>query len=178
MLIYEYKLDATQKQYAAIDEAMRIVQFIRNKCLRKWMDEQGVSQNELQAYCAVLAPDFPFAACLNSQDRQASAERAWFAIARFYAHCKLHTPGKKGYPQFQRDNRSVEYKTTGRKLDPNGKHLTVTDRCGIGRVRLVGTRAIFEKPRSGSNACIASFPASKRTVATGRKPARCWRKRI
>jgi Probable transposase len=50
MLIYEYKLDATQKQYAAIDEAMRIVQFIRNKCLRKWMDEQGVSQNELQGH--------------------------------------------------------------------------------------------------------------------------------
>lgn len=28
MLIYEYKLDGNQQQYAAIDEAIRIVQFI------------------------------------------------------------------------------------------------------------------------------------------------------
>ena len=31
MLTYEYKLAGTKKQYAAIDEAIRIVQFIRNK---------------------------------------------------------------------------------------------------------------------------------------------------
>ncbi len=45
MLVYEYKLDSTKAQYAAIDEAIRITQFIRNKCLRKWMDEHGVSSN-------------------------------------------------------------------------------------------------------------------------------------
>lgn len=45
MLIYEYKVAGTNKQYAAIDEAIRVVQFIRNKCLRKWMDEHGVSSN-------------------------------------------------------------------------------------------------------------------------------------
>jgi hypothetical protein len=33
MLIYEYKLDGSLAQYTAIDEAIRIVQFIRNKCL-------------------------------------------------------------------------------------------------------------------------------------------------
>ena len=38
MLTYEYKVDGTTKQYAAIDEAIRVVQFIRNKCLRLWMD--------------------------------------------------------------------------------------------------------------------------------------------
>ncbi|GAC1568448.1 MAG: hypothetical protein NVS3B14_17700 [Ktedonobacteraceae bacterium] len=69
MLIYEYKVDASQKQFAAIDEAIRIVQFIRNKCLRKWMDERGVSKNDLQCYCAILARDFPFATRLNSQAR-------------------------------------------------------------------------------------------------------------
>jgi putative transposase len=47
MLVYEYKVDGSKKQYAAIDEAIRIVQFIRNKCLRKWMDERGVSRNDL-----------------------------------------------------------------------------------------------------------------------------------
>lgn len=41
MLIYEYKLDGSMQQEAAIDEAIRIVQFIRNKCLRLWMDERG-----------------------------------------------------------------------------------------------------------------------------------------
>ncbi len=83
MLIYEYKLDGSKHTYAAIDEAIRITQFIRNKC---W---------------------------LNSQARQASADRAWCAISRFYEHCKQKKPGKKGYPRFQHDNRSVEYKTTG-----------------------------------------------------------------
>jgi putative transposase len=55
-------------------------------------------------------------------------------------------PGKKGYPRFQRDNRSVEYKVTGWKLNPDGRHLTFTDGCGIGRVRLVGTRALATYP--------------------------------
>lgn len=137
-MIYEYKLNGTPKQYAAIDEAIRITQFIRNKCLRKWMDERGVSANDLQCSCAVLAKTYSFAALLNSQARQVAADRAWSAIQRFYDNCKAHTPGKKGYPQFQHDNRSVEYKTTGWKLDPDGKHLTLTDGCGIGRLRLVG----------------------------------------
>ena len=138
MLIYEYKLDGGKWQYAAIEEAIRVVQFIRNKCLRKWMDERGISKNDLQCYCAVLAQEYPFATRLNSQARQASADRAWFAISRFYDNCKNHKPGKKGYPRFQHDNRSVEYKQTGWKLDPDGRHITFTDGCGIGCLRLVG----------------------------------------
>src|SRR6266487_4940879 len=161
MLIYEYKLDGSKQQYAAIEEAIRVVQFIRNKCLRKWMDERGVSKNDLQCYCAMLSKEYSFAHSLNSQARQAAADRAWFAISRFYDHCKGHQPmsipsanaacaatqsgarirrGKKGYPQFQHDNRSVEYKTTGWKLEPDGKHITFTDGCGIGRLRLVGNK--------------------------------------
>ncbi len=140
MLVYEYKVDGTKQQYAAIDEAIRVVQFIRNKCLRKWMDERGVSKNDLQGYCAVLAKDSPFAARLNSQARQASADRAWASISRFYDNCKIKKPGKKAYPQFQHDNRSVEYKTTGWKLSPDGRHITFTDGCGIGQLRLVGNK--------------------------------------
>jgi putative transposase len=138
MLTYEYKLAGTKAQYAAIDEAIRVVQFVRNKCLRLWMDERGINKNDLQCYCAVLAKEYPFAACLNSQARQASADRAWAAIQRFYDNCQAKKPGKKGYPKFQHDNRSVEYKTTGWKLDPDGRHLLFTDSCGIGRLRLVG----------------------------------------
>ena len=102
MLIFEYKLDGTKRQYAVIDETIRVVQFIRNKCLRKWMDERGVSKNDLQCYCAVLAKAYPFATGLNSQARQASADRAWFAISRFYENCKSHKPGQKGYPKVRR----------------------------------------------------------------------------
>jgi putative transposase len=138
MQVYEYKLDGSKAQYAAIDGAIRVVQFIRNKCLRLWMDKRGISKNDVQCYCAVLAKDYPCASSLNSQARQASADRAWFAISRFYDNCKNHKPGKKGYPKFQHDNRSLEYKTTGWKLSPDGKHITFTDGCGIGRLRLVG----------------------------------------
>jgi putative transposase len=147
MMIYEYKIDGTKQHYAAIEEAIRVVQFIRNTCLRKWMDEQGVSKNDLQCYCAVLAREYSFVSFLNSQARQAAADRAWFAISRFYDNCCAKKPGKKGYPTFQHDNRSVEYKTTGWKLDGDGKHITFTDGCGIGRLRLVGTRAIETFPR-------------------------------
>ena len=138
MLVYEYKLDGSKKQFASIDEALRTVQFIRNKSLRLWMDGKNVSQNDLQTNCAVLAKEYPFASRLNSQARQAAASRAWFAISRFYDNCKKKKPGKKGYPTFQHNNRSVEYKTTGWKLDPDGRHITFTDGCGIGRLKLVG----------------------------------------
>ena len=146
MLIYEYKLDANKAQYQAIDEAIRICQFVRNKCIRLWIDEYGVSNNDLQVYCSTLASQYDFAKSLNSQARQASADRAWFAISRFYDNCKKHVPGKKGYPKFQHDNRSVEYKQTGWKLEPDGRHLTFTDGCNIGRVRLVGSRDVKTFP--------------------------------
>ncbi|TME03102.1 MAG: transposase, partial [Chloroflexi bacterium] len=138
MLIFEYKVAGNTQQNTAMDEAIRITQFIRNKCLRLWMDGRGISKYDLQCFCAQLAKEYPLASCLNSQARQASADRAWFAISRFYENCKLHKPGKKGYPQFQHNNRSVEYKRTGWKLEPDGRHITFTDGCGIGRLRLVG----------------------------------------
>ena len=62
MLLYEYKLRLSRAQAAAIDEAIRTTQFIRNKCLRLWMDGRGVSANDLQILCSRLAHDYPFAA--------------------------------------------------------------------------------------------------------------------
>ena len=41
MLINEYKLDGATKQYRAIDEGIRVGQFVRNKCLRAWVDTDG-----------------------------------------------------------------------------------------------------------------------------------------
>src|SRR5271165_4686587 len=101
------------------------------------MDERGIGDNDLQVYCAELAHAYSFAARLNSQARQTAADRAWLSIARFYKNCRDTKPGKKGYPRFQHDNRSVEYKTTGWKLGPDGKHLTLTDGTGIGTLRLI-----------------------------------------
>ncbi|GHO60930.1 RNA-guided endonuclease InsQ/TnpB family protein [Ktedonobacter robiniae] len=117
-----------------------MTQFIRNKCLRLWMETRGINRNDLQCFCSQLAQAYDFAQLLNSQARQAAADRAWVAISRFYDNCRTQKPGKKGYPQFQHDCRSVEYKQTGWRLEPDGRHLTFTDGCGIGRLRLVGTR--------------------------------------
>ncbi len=96
MLVFEYKLDGAKAQYARMDQASRSAQFVRNTCLRRWMDVPGTSANDLQVQCSQLAHDFPFAAQLNSQARQAAADRAWQAISRFDARCRAKTPGKKG----------------------------------------------------------------------------------
>ncbi|HEU5369685.1 MAG TPA: transposase [Ktedonobacterales bacterium] len=146
MLIYDYKLRANKSQQAAIDEAIRVTQFVRNKAIRLWMDGRGVSQYDMQALCAQLAKEYPFAARLNSMARQASADRAWASISRFYQNCREKKPGKKGYPRFQKDNRSIEYKTSGWRLEPDGKRLTFTDGHSIGTVRLIGTRSIATFP--------------------------------
>jgi putative transposase len=81
MLLYEYKLRATPAQQAAIAEAICIAQFIRNTCLRLWMDGRGIGANDLQIACSRLAHAIPFVAPLSSQARQAAAAPAWQAIS-------------------------------------------------------------------------------------------------
>ncbi len=152
MLVLEFKVRAKKYQYKSIDEAIRTAQFIQNKCLRFWMDNKGVNKYDLNKYCRVLAHDFDFAKSLNSQARQSSAERAWSAISRFFDNCKKKIRGKKGYPKFKKNCRSVEYKTTGWKLDPNTrKAITFTDKKNIGRLKLVGTYDLnfYGSPRLG-----------------------------
>ena len=145
MLVYEYKLKAHKHQFLAIDEAIRIGQFIRNKCLRYWLDaprEEKVNRFSLNKYCKVLAdnPEYPFVAKLNSMARQSMAERAWASISRFFEKCKKKVPGKKGYPKFKKFSRSVEYKTSSWKISQDKKAITITDGTGIGKLKLVGSR--------------------------------------
>ena len=140
MLVFEFKAYGKSAQLIAVDDAIRTAKFIRNSCIRLWMDVKGIGKNDLQKYCAVLAANFPFAEQLNSMARQASAERAWSSISRFYENCKKGVVGKKVYPQFQKDCRSVEYKTSGWKLADDRKTITFTDKKGIGRLKLKGTR--------------------------------------
>ncbi len=143
MIVLEYKLKGKQYQFRAIDEAICTSQFVRNKALRYWMDNKGVNKYDLNKYCAVLAKEFDFANKLNSTARQSSAERAWAGISRFFENCKKKVK-KKGYPKFKKHSRSVEYKKSGWKLDTTTKkHITFTDKNGIGRVKLVGSRDIY-----------------------------------
>ena len=140
MLTFEFKVYGKLAQFAKVDQAIRTAQFIQNKCLRFWMDNQGVSKYDLNKYTAVLAKEFPFANKLNSTARQASAERCWSAISRFYESCRQQIKGKKGFPKFKKTTRSVEFKHSGWKLSDDRKKITFTDKHGIGTLKLKGTR--------------------------------------
>jgi putative transposase len=149
MLVLEFRVYGKSQQFIAIEEAIRTVQFIRNKCIRLWMDNPKTNKYDLSKYSAVLAKEFPFANKLNAMSRQASAERAWAAISRFFDNCKKRcalvgspdvksatrqkVAGKKGFPSFQKDNRSIEYKTQSWKLADDRKSITFTDKNGIGK---------------------------------------------
>ncbi|NEP26280.1 transposase [Moorena sp. SIO3I6] len=139
MIILEFKAYGKTSQYSAIDEAIRTVKFIRNSCIRLWMDNKGINNFDMSKYSKVLAHQFPFANELNSTARQAASERAWSSVVRFFDNCKKKVPGKKGFPKFQKHCRSVEYKQSGWKLSPDKKSITFSDKKGIGRLKLKGT---------------------------------------
>lgn len=142
MLVFEAKLEGTSEQCEKLNEAIRTARFVRNSCLRYWMDNRDIGKYELSAYCAVLAKEFPWADNLNSMARQASAERAWAAISRFYDNCKKSKPGLKGYPRFKKEqtNASVEYKTSGWKLSEDRRYITFSDGFKAGTFKMWGTR--------------------------------------
>jgi putative transposase len=140
MIVLEFKLKGKPQQYRLIDEMIRTAQFVRNKALRYWIDNQGVKLVDLYKQCAIMAKEFEWARKLNSMARQASAERAIFAIQRFFSNCKAKKPGKKGYPQFKKHTRSVEYKTSGWKLSADKRCLTFTDDFAAGTFKLLGSR--------------------------------------
>jgi len=149
VLVLEYKVKAKPSQYQAIEDAIRTTQFVRNKCFRYWMDaskESKINCFALNKYSTELRNEFKFVSDLNSMAVQASAERAWFAISRFYDNCKKKVSGKKGFPKFQKDNRSVEYKTSGWKLHPTKRRITITDKKGIGELKMLGKWDIHVYP--------------------------------
>ncbi len=135
-------MQGTDDQYRALDEALRTGRFVRNMCLKYWMDNVGVGRYDLNKYCAILAAEFEWAKKLNSMARQAHAERAWSAIARFFDNCKKKVPGKKGFPKFKKEqtHQSVEYKTSGWKLSDDRREITFTDGFEAGTFKMWGTR--------------------------------------
>ena len=144
MLIYEAKLQGTSDQYQRLDNAIRTGRFVRNSIIRAWLNGLVTSGNDAYKHCAVLAsnPEFPWANLLNSQARQAHAERAWASIERFYRNCKDQVKGKKGFPKFKKHQvrESVEYKVTGWKLSVDRRYLEFTDGFKAGVFKLWGTR--------------------------------------
>lgn len=142
MLIYEFKLKGKPHQYQAIDDAIRVVQFIRNKAVRYWMDNRGSGKNDLYKLAALLPKEFEFSDKLNSTARQQAIERAWYSISRFFSNCKKKISGKKGYPKFQKDTRSVEYKQSGWKLVDGCKRVHFSDKLGIGTLKLIGKQSL------------------------------------
>ena len=138
MLVFEFKAYGKKQQYSAIEEAIRTGQFIRNKCLRYWMDNRGVGKKELYKYCTQLRAELGFVKDLYSHACQAAVENVERAIKRFYDNCKQKKPGKKGYPQFKKSSRSIEYKVGGWKLSGCRKRIHFTDKKGIGTLQLKG----------------------------------------
>jgi putative transposase len=140
MIILEFKLKGKAQQYRVIDDMIRTAQFVRNTTLRYWSDNQGVKLVDLYKQCAIMAFEFEWAGKLNSMARQASAERAILAIQRFFANCQAKKPGKKGYLQFKKHTRSVEYKTSGWALSADKRCLTFKDGFAAGKFKSIGSR--------------------------------------
>jgi len=53
MMVLEFKTYAKSEQFKAVDEASRICQFIRNKSIRLWIDDDVKSGFALSKYCAI-----------------------------------------------------------------------------------------------------------------------------
>ncbi|RUT04197.1 transposase [Chroococcidiopsis cubana SAG 39.79] len=101
------------------------------------MDNQGIGQYDLSRLCKDLATEYEWAGKLNSMARQASAERAWQSIKRFYDNCKNPSVKKKGFPKFKKA-RSVEYKTSGYKLSEDRQSINFIDGFKAGTFRMIG----------------------------------------
>ncbi len=161
MFVLEYKVKPKPQQVQAIEEAIRTHQFVRNKVLRYWMDNRGKGKTELFRYNTDLRAEYEFVKDLNSHACQTAVERVLRSITKFFDNCQKNKPGKKedatpravnaqgkahqaGYPKFQKHNRSVEYKTSGWKLDPQTKkHINFTDKKNIGRLKLIGSKNLY-----------------------------------
>ena len=156
MFVLEFKVrNPKPQQCLAIDEAILTAQFVRNKCLRYWMDNRGVGKYDIYKHNTWLREEFKFVRDLNSHATQCAVERTWSSISRFYENCKKNIPGKKtgdinawgdpkrralGYPKFKKHSRSVEYKVSGWKLSEDRKKIKFTDKKGIGTLKLIVSR--------------------------------------
>jgi putative transposase len=55
MIILEFKLKGKAEQYRVIDEIIRTAQFVKNKTLKHWIDNQEIKLVDLYKQCAIMA---------------------------------------------------------------------------------------------------------------------------
>jgi putative transposase len=84
MITLEFKLKGKAQQYRIIDEMIRTAQFVRNKTLKYWTENQGVKLVDLYKQCAVMAKELEWADKLNSMARQATARTCHFCYPTFF----------------------------------------------------------------------------------------------
>ncbi|WP_414566467.1 MULTISPECIES: hypothetical protein [unclassified Anabaena] len=62
MIVYEAKAEITREQSLKVNEALRTALFVKNSCLRYWIDGHVKTGYDLNKYTKVLAdnPDFPW----------------------------------------------------------------------------------------------------------------------
>jgi len=141
MIVLEIKTYAKPEQFKAVDEALIICcQLIRNHSSRLGL--MVMLSLGLIFLNTVL---FGLKNLTNANKlgaaRQASAARALASLSRFYENVKKGVKGRKvGFPKFPKYCRSVEYKTNSGKLADDRKSITFTDKCGIGILKMKGTR--------------------------------------
>jgi putative transposase len=106
MIVKELKLKGKPQQYRVIDDMIPTAQFVRNKALRYWIDNQGAKLSDLYKQCALMAKEFEWVGKLNSMARQAMAQRAIFAIQHFFSNGFRQEAREEGYPQLKKHTRS------------------------------------------------------------------------
>jgi len=144
MIVLEFALKGKPQQYRVVDEMSRTAQFVRNKALRYWIDNQGVKLSDLYKQCAIMAKEFEWAGKLNSMARQATARTMPFLLSYVFSRiAKLRSQEKKGYPQFKKQTRSVEYKTSGWKLSTDKRCLTFTEKLINYELRITNYEGII-----------------------------------
>jgi putative transposase len=91
------------------------------------MDNKKLGKYDLNKYGAVRARDSPMLTNSTQWLDLPAQNEPGSSISRFYDNCKQGNPGKKGYLQFQKNCRSVEYKSSGWKLASDPKSINLTD---------------------------------------------------
>ncbi|MGB5632563.1 MAG: hypothetical protein WBM86_07275 [Waterburya sp.] len=96
MFVLEFKVrNPKPEQYLAIDEAIRTAQFVRNKCLRFWMDNHGVGKYDIYKHNTQLRKEYQFVRDLNSHATQCAVERTWSTLVAFSITAKRIFQGRK-----------------------------------------------------------------------------------
>jgi len=85
MIVLEFKLKGKTQQYRVIDEMIRTAQFVRNKTLRYWSENQGVKLIDLYKQCAIMAALFEWAGKLNRHGASSYGTNVPFLLSNVFS---------------------------------------------------------------------------------------------